>query len=71
MMDHGDHGDDDEDDDLGKGKGPPWREFNCPECTAENDYSDGFGPGDELVCMYCGMPWEVRETESSFKLRAP
>ena len=65
-------GDDDDDDDGGpKQKGPPWLEFDCPECTANNPNDDGFAPGDELTCLYCGLPWKVRETESGYRLVEP
>jgi len=61
--------DDDDDGEGGSSKGPPWTEFECPECTATNNYSDGFTIGDDLTCMYCGVPFEVRATESGYKLR--
>lgn len=38
-------------------KGEPaarWTEFECPECTANNPWDDGFGHGDELFCAWCG-----------------
>ncbi len=64
--------DDEEDTRDGPRKpGPPWTEFECPECTADNSYSDGFGPRDDVTCMVCGMPWTVRQTDSGFKLVAP
>ncbi|HOX46105.1 MAG TPA: hypothetical protein PK668_21055 [Myxococcota bacterium] len=29
-------------------------EFECPLCSANNPYDDGFGAGDEVRCYYCG-----------------
>ncbi len=37
-----------------------WDEFECPECTAQNLWSDRFAVGDEIYCMYCGAVFEVR-----------
>jgi hypothetical protein len=60
--------DDDDDDAPKKRRGPPWDEFECPECTAYNPYGDGFEVGDELACQYCGMMWRVRRTDEGFRL---
>ena len=37
-----------------------WDEFECPECSAHNPWDDGFVPGDELFCSWCGEVWLVR-----------
>ncbi|NJK90028.1 MAG: hypothetical protein HC923_11995 [Myxococcales bacterium] len=39
---------------------PTWTEFECPECTAHNPWDDGFSPGDEVFCAWCGARLEVR-----------
>ncbi len=31
-----------------------WTEFECPECTANNPWDDGFTVGEELFCSWCG-----------------
>ena len=36
------------------GRRRKFREFDCPECNANNPYDDGFGDGDEVLCHYCG-----------------
>lgn len=50
-----------------------WYEFECPVCTAENPWDDGFTYGDELFCAYCGAVIEVRPVhdaeEPTYKLR--
>jgi hypothetical protein len=58
------------------GEGSPgrrrrFREFDCPECNANNPYDDGFGDGDVVLCNYCGeeLAVEVRE-EGPPRLRA-
>jgi hypothetical protein len=37
-----------------------WDEFECPECTANNPWGDGFEPGEELFCSWCGAVLLVR-----------
>jgi hypothetical protein len=69
-----DWGDDDEK------KGPKgskiFKEFDCPDCSANNPVDPPFGPGDELMCNYCGSSFEVRGTSASegekatFKLKS-
>ncbi len=36
-----------------------FKEFECPECAANNPVDDGFGNGDELICNYCGQEYRV------------
>lgn len=31
-----------------------WTEFECPECSAHNPWDDGFEPGEQLFCAWCG-----------------
>lgn len=46
-----------------------WTEFDCPECSANNPYDEGFRVGDEVVCQYCGQPWRVRaKDDDKFRL---
>jgi transcription elongation factor Elf1 len=39
------------------------KDFDCPECNANNPYDEGFGPGDEVRCFYCGMEYKVELTQ--------
>lgn len=34
-------------------------EFDCPECNANNPWSDGFGDGGEVQCHYCSCDFKV------------
>ena len=54
-----DHGDDDAQTQEGRKK--VYKEFNCPECDANNPYDDGFRAGDEVRCFYCGSGFKVIE----------
>ena len=45
-------------------------EFDCPECSANNPYDDGYGNGDEVRCFYCGMEYKVEvNTDGKWKFR--
>ncbi len=37
-------------------------DFDCPVCSANNPYDDGFKPGDEIRCFYCGQEFKVEKT---------
>lgn len=44
-------------------------EFDCPTCSANNP-ADDFGNGDEVICGYCGLEFEVKVTaDGELKLR--
>jgi hypothetical protein len=46
------------------------REFDCPECSANNPYDDGFGDGDDVRCYYCGLEFRVQvNAEGKLKFR--
>jgi hypothetical protein len=51
------------------GPGLRRKDFDCPECTAHNPYDDGFGPGDEVRCYYCGAEFKVVEGDGKLKFR--
>jgi hypothetical protein len=54
--------------DLGRAR--RFKDFDCPDCNANNPYDDGFGDGDEVRCYYCGQEFTVEVTESGrLKLR--
>ncbi|HTP28360.1 MAG TPA: hypothetical protein VMK12_22235 [Anaeromyxobacteraceae bacterium] len=44
--------------------GRRFTEFDCPECSANNPYDDGFGDGSEVRCFYCGEEFRVEVNES-------
>lgn len=37
-----------------------FKEFDCPDCVANNPLDDGFKIGDEIQCMYCGVSFKVK-----------
>lgn len=39
-----------------------YKDFDCPVCSANNPYDDGFREGDEVRCFYCGIEFEVHAT---------
>jgi hypothetical protein len=64
-------GDDDEDGsqtDETSGRRRRFREFDCPECSANNPLDDGFADGDELICNYCGQEFRAQVSDEG-KLR--
>jgi transcription elongation factor Elf1 len=65
-----DWGDDDDDKKKG-GAVKGWKEFDCPDCNANNPSDPPFRVGDEVLCNYCGSSFDVREgQEGKFKLKA-
>ena len=48
--------------DLGRRR--RFKDFDCPECNANNPWDDGFGNGDEIRCFYCGLEFKVEVTDS-------
>ncbi|HUL60276.1 MAG TPA: hypothetical protein VLU43_13420 [Anaeromyxobacteraceae bacterium] len=47
-----------------------FKDFDCPDCAANNPYDDGFGDGDEVRCYYCGLEFQVKVTdEGRLKLK--
>lgn len=47
-----------------EGQGRRFKDFDCPECSANNPYDDGFGDGDEVRCYYCGQDFRVTVSDS-------
>jgi hypothetical protein len=45
-----------------------FKDFDCPECAANNPYDDGFGHGDEVRCYYCGQEFRADVSDAG-KLR--
>ena len=52
---------DQDEDDLKANSAGHYTEFDCPNCTANNPMPDGFGPGDEVRCNYCGDEFDVKQ----------
>jgi DNA-directed RNA polymerase subunit RPC12/RpoP len=45
-------------------------EFDCPECSANNPYDEGFKDGSEIRCHYCAQAFLVQILdESRMKLK--
>jgi hypothetical protein len=61
----------DEDDRGGEGETRRFKDFDCPDCAANNPYDDGFGDGDEVRCYYCGQEFRAAVTDAGrLKLKA-
>ncbi len=39
-------------------------DFDCPDCSANNPWDDGFGDGDEVRCFYCGQEFRAAVSET-------
>jgi len=62
----------DEDDDAADAAGQArrFKDFDCPDCAANNPYDDGFGNGDEVRCYYCGQDFRADVSDAGrLKLR--
>jgi DNA-directed RNA polymerase subunit RPC12/RpoP len=62
-----DHYDDDE-----RGSAEPkkrFREYECPECNADNPMADGIYEGDEVHCFYCGIPLIATVRDGKLKMK--
>lgn len=47
-----------------------FREFDCPDCNANNPVEATIGEGDECLCNYCGNEYKVKVTdEGRLKLK--
>jgi hypothetical protein len=41
-----------------------FKDFDCPDCAANNPYDDGFGHGEEVRCYYCGQEYRAEVTDA-------
>jgi transcription elongation factor Elf1 len=47
------------------------RDFDCPDCNANNPLEEPLADGMEVLCNYCGCEYQVKALESGrFKFRA-
>lgn len=56
MASHYDFDDDDAKESAG---GARRKEFDCPDCNANNPVDDGISDSDEVRCNYCGSVYRV------------
>lgn len=49
----------DDDDHKESAEGGRRKEFDCPDCNANNPVDEGYGNGDEVRCNYCGCEYKV------------
>lgn len=40
-----------------EGRQRRFKEFDCPDCGANNPHDDTFGDADVLTCNYCGQEY--------------
>jgi hypothetical protein len=53
------------------GQARRFKDFDCPDCAANNPYDDGFGDGEEVRCYYCGQDFRAHVNDSGrLKLKA-
>ena len=59
-----------EEDEKPSSGGARGKDFECPSCSANNPYDDGFTAGDEVRCYYCGAEFKVElRDDGRFKYR--
>jgi DNA-directed RNA polymerase subunit RPC12/RpoP len=60
-IDEEDFQDDEKEKDLGAASGSKrrFKEFECPDCSANNPIDESFGNGEEITCNYCGTEYKV------------
>ena len=63
-----DHYDEDEEKDSGSKNGR--RDFDCPDCNANNPLEEPLADGQEVLCNYCGTTYMVKAMDGGrFKFR--
>lgn len=69
-VDHG-YEDDDRGSSDAEGASRRFKDFDCPDCAANNPYDDGIGDGDEVRCYYCGQEFRASVSDAGrLKLKA-
>ena len=47
-----------------------FKDFDCPDCNANNPHDESFGDGDEVRCFYCGQEFRAKVSdEGRLKLK--
>lgn len=46
-----------------------FREYECPECQANNPMDDGLYEGDEVHCFYCGVGFKAAVADGRLKMK--
>jgi transcription elongation factor Elf1 len=56
-----DHEDDEVEskDSIGSGTKRRFKDFDCPDCNANNPRDEPFGDGEEVLCYYCGQEYKA------------
>jgi hypothetical protein len=48
-----------------------FKDFDCPDCNANNPWDETFGNNDEIRCFYCGTEFlAVVNDEGRLRLKA-
>ena len=47
-----------------------FKDFDCPDCNANNPYDDGISDGAEVRCFYCGAEFKVRVQAGKMRFKA-
>lgn len=45
------------------------KDFDCPDCSANNPYDDGIRDGDEVRCYYCGAEFRAQLKEGKWRFK--
>ena len=62
--------DEEDADQRAEGTKSRFKEFECPDCSANNPCDPPFGQGDELICNYCGSQFVAKVSDAGkLKLR--
>ena len=62
-----DHYEDEDEKDSGKGGR---KDFDCPDCNANNPLEEPLAEGQEVLCNYCGMEFSVKAQDNGrFKFK--
>jgi hypothetical protein len=72
-IDEDDALDDEKESDLAAASGSKrrFKEFECPDCAANNPVDESFGNGDDITCNYCGTEYKaVVNDDGKLKLKA-
>ena len=59
-----------EDDEKDSGAKASRKDFDCPECNANNPTEEPLANGMEVLCNYCGCEFEVKAQDNGrFKFK--